>query len=509
MTQPSTPVAEGQPRRSAALAAILSFFVPGLGQIYAGRFLRGLIIAIPQVVVIAVLVMLYLRSPAFLAGVLLQYGLAIAVINVLLLLYRGFAVLDAYLLASDRGRATSRGTAVVGGAVILAVLLVANVAVHGAAAYTSYLAWNTASTVFPDDCEPGSDLPTRGCPTPAPTTGAQPTGTPLPTPTLVPGTTPGPTAAPTATPDPAATPIAPGTAYWAENGRLDLLLIGADAGPGRSGLRTDAMMVLSVDLATGRSAITGLPRNVTHVPLPAESAGAYACACWPGMLSSLHATAVSNPDKFPGDEDRGFRALSGAIETLLTISLDGIVVVDLNGFVRTVDALGGIDMNIDKPLYDATYVTEDGSTVQVLDFKPGALHLDGHLALAYVRSRHQDSDYGRMTRQQDFLHAARQQYTACRILPRLPQLLESLKNAVRTDIPFSEVPALLELAGRMRNPRRLVLTPLAGFPVDFSSDGTIDEIRAAFAEILLPRGDGLPNASPDPSEVPQPTAAGC
>lgn len=505
-----------QPRRSAAAAAVLSFFIPGLGQIYAGRLVRGLVLAIPQVVVIAILVGLYLRGPLVLAGVLFQQALAIAVINILLLAYRAFAVIDAYLLVARPANGPTRGASTAGAAVVLGVLLIADVALHGGAAVTGYLAWQTGRAVFPDECRTTGELPTRGCPTAPPQTGPPPTGTPAPT--LEPGATPSPTPAVTlptdtaapSTIDPSATPIAPGTPYWAENGRLDLFLIGGDAGPGRVGLRTDSMLVFSVDLATGRSALTGIPRNVTRAPLPPETAGAFPCGCFPGLLNALFTEAIGQPDLFPGGDNRGFQAIEGAIQELLGVSLDGIVVVDLRGFVKVVDALGGIDISMRDPLYDSSYPNEDGETHDVIDFQPGIHHLDGHLALAYVRSREQDSDYGRMTRQQDFLHAARLQYTACRILPRLPQLFESVGDAVRTDIPFSEVPALLELSGEIRNPRRLVLTPGEGFPSDFSAPGNLEAIRQAFADVLTGRGEGVPGGrSPDPSDQPQPTAAGC
>jgi len=509
MTHTSAP----QTRRSAAAAAILSFFIPGLGQIYAGRLLRGLLLAIPQIVVIAILVGLYVRGPLVLTGVLFEQALAIAVINVLLLAYRAFAVIDAYLLVARP--ADRRGAGTAGAAVVLGLLLIADIALHGAAAFVSYRASVATSAVF-HDCEAGGELPTRGCPTPPPGSPSGPTMTPGPsaTPglTLEPGATASPTpeaTAPPATVDPSATPIAPGTSYWAQNGRLDIFLIGADAGPGRTGLRTDTMLVLSVDLATGRSALTGIPRNAYRAPLPAGVAEAFSCRCFPGLLNALFTAAIQAPETFSGGDNRGYLAISGAIEEIFQIELDGIVVVDLNGFVTTVDALGGIDMNVDSPLHDDRYAAEDGRTFEVLDFQPGIQHMDGHRALAYVRSRQQDSDYGRMGRQQDFLHAARLQYTPCRILPRLPELLDSLKDAVRTDIPLSEVPALIELSGRIRVPRRVVLTPDEGFPSDLSAPGNLESIREVFAASLIGQGDGIPDPSARPSRAPQPTAAGC
>ena len=181
---------------------------------------------------------------------------------------------------------------------------------------------------------------------PTPTTG---TGTDRDAPTATP------TPAPTATPGPA----------WAADGRLDVLLIGADAGPDRWSLRTDTMILLSVDVATGRSAMFGFPRNMVGAPLPKESAGAVPGGRYPGLLNSIYVYANAQPGQFPGGQNRGFRAIGGTIQKLAGVQVDGIAVVNLNGFVRLVDALGGVTIDIPTPLHDNHYPLENGTGVVV------------------------------------------------------------------------------------------------------------------------------------------------
>ncbi len=89
---------------------------------------------------------------------------------------------------------------------------------------------------------------------------------------------------------------------WADDGRLNLLIIGTDAGQGRVGLRPDSMILLTVDLATGRAGMIGLPRNMENVPLPRPESSLFACHCFPGMLNALYLEAMAYPNYFPGGD---------------------------------------------------------------------------------------------------------------------------------------------------------------------------------------------------------------
>lgn len=498
--------------RSAALAAILSFLIPGLGQAYAGHKLRGLVISVPQFVVIGVLVALFLRSPAFLAGLFLQHALWVAVLNVGLLVYRALAVVDAYRTAQGQSESRSGPRRAVLGLAALSLLLVADVAVHGAAAYASYLTYDTTLAVFSDDGDANGELPTRGrataTPAVAPTEAPGPTtssGTPDAGGTVAPSSAPPPSDEPIPTAEPTAVPAGP---YWADDGRLDLLLLGADEGPGRWGLRPDAIHVASVDVATGRSSLVAIPRYIHHVPLPPETADSFGCLCFPTYLNAIYTYALDHPNDWPGGDNRGIQAVSGAVEAFLDVKLDGIVVVNLNGFVDAIDAIGGIDMYVPEGVYDEYYVAEDGVTTPTIDIAPGGHHFDGHTALMYVRSRHQDGDYARLGRQQIFLRALQDELTACRVLTHLPDLLRSLKDVVRTDVPLEEVPALLELLDRTHRPRRISLTEEVGFSLDQRDVGAVEMVREAVRTAFEPGPDQGPELPPEPSGPPD-QGGGC
>ncbi len=306
---------------------------------------------------------------------------------------------------------------------VLGALLATTLGMHLWVGVVAYKTYDFVNTVF-------AEAPSE---TPEPTL-PPPTATPNPN-----GGTPEPTPQPTPTPPP--------VPAWARNGRLDLLLVGGDAGPGRYSLRTDTMILASVDIASGRAKLFGIPRNLINVPLAGAAAGAFRCGCFPDLLNALYVYASKHPELFPGDDAvRGYHAVETTIGELTGVHIDGMAVVKLNGFVKLVDALGGLDINIPAPLYDSHYPLEDGTGDVTISFKAGEQHLDGHLALAYARSRHQDDDYHRMQRQQSVLIALRRQLSPCALVPRLPELIDIAKDSLWTDVPLAELPNMLAVA---------------------------------------------------------------
>src|SRR6266545_3037902 len=251
---------------------------------------------------------------------------------------------------------------------------------------------------------------------------------------------------------------APSTASRPGRGRVTVLLLGADAGPGRSGLRTDTMVVVSVELATGRAALFGLPRNLTRVPLPdGPAAAAFPCRCFPDKLNALYRYAELHPELFPGAADPGATAVAGAAEALLGIPVDHWALVDLAGFVDVVDALGGVTVDVAEHVQDRLSPPEEGGAWQAFDIRPGRHHFDGREALAYVRSRRGTDDYDRMRRQRCLLSALAGQASATSLLRALPRLVPVIDRSVSTDIPMKRLPTLVKLAKKARRDQAVAI----------------------------------------------------
>ena len=458
-------------RHSAVVAALLSFVWPGLGQGWVGSRRRAILFAVPMMLFLgAGLLVMIVQGKARALGLLLQPGvlLLLLALNIAILVYRLVAIVDAYQGAARRWPPIgARGRSAVG-LVLLGVVLGGTLLMHGWLGFVGFKTYDTVVAISHPFASP----------TPVPAASVAP-GEPTPLPT------------PLATPEPA----------WGDNGRLDLLLIGADAGPGRFSLRTDTMIILSVEVSTGRAALFGVPRNLINVPLPDGPAEAFGCGCFPDLLTGLWRYAAEHPETFPGpDEERGYRAVQEAIAELTGLELDGQVVVTLGGFVHLVDALGGLDMTTRDSIFDAQYPDPLSAQNVTLHISKGFHHFDGWHALAYARSRHQDNDYNRMNRQQEVLLALRQQLDPCTLIPRIPELLDVAKSSLWTNIPLDRLPDLFEIGARVRPGS---IASYQFWPPEIKETLDLASINKVRLMVSDPFGEA-PSATPRPSSTATP-----
>jgi polyisoprenyl-teichoic acid--peptidoglycan teichoic acid transferase len=402
----------GRARRP-LIAALLSCLVPGAGQLYLGYRRRGTTMLVVTVLCLTIAAGLW-SEPTAVSRMLVQPRalLALLVADIGLLVFRVVAVLDAYLLAARGGRrAPTTGSGWRRGAAVgLAAIVVLTTVPHAAVAFYDLQAYDLLTSVFAgkdplwqardrDHHQSGNGLVT------------------------------------------------------AVPGRVTVLLLGGDAGPGRRGLRTDTMMVASLEVATGKVSLFGLPRNLVQVPLPDGPAADFfgKCRCFPRLLNELYAFAQDeHPDLFPHSRHPGIAAVAGAAEELLGSPIDHYALVDLLGFVDVVDAFGGVTVNNGKPLRIAIDRLGREGSQPAFDLPPGRRHLNGFTALAYSRSRETTSDYDRMQRQRCVLGSLARQTDPSELLAAFPRLVKVLKRSVITDIPTGRLPGLIEAAGGRR-----------------------------------------------------------
>ena len=121
-------------------------------------------------------------------------------------------------------------------------------------------------------------------------------------------------------------------------------------------------------------------------------------------------------------------------EELLGIKINNYVMVDFKGFVGLVDAIGGVDINVEKDMY--YHDTWDGFKI---DLKKGMQHMDGKTAIQYVRYRDEEGDIGRIRRQQHFIMAVYDRITSANMLLHIPGLAKQLTNMVKTDLPLTDM----------------------------------------------------------------------
>ena len=194
--------------------------------------------------------------------------------------------------------------------------------------------------------------------------------------------------------------------------RINILLVGIDDGeladPKNSPHRSDSALLLGVHKGTGAVSLLSIPRD-TRVAIPGHSSN----------------------DKFGHSFAYGGIDLTIAtLQDFLKVPVHYYVVADWQGFIRVVDALGGVDLNVEA---DMNY--EDPYAKLKIHLKKGFQHLNGQQAGQYVRFRHDEmGDIGRVARQQKFLKALATQAIRPINIIRLPQIVAILGENVQTNM---------------------------------------------------------------------------
>jgi LCP family protein required for cell wall assembly len=456
------------PREQSRLAhpissAAFSTLLPGLGQLIGGRRKRGLALMLPAVLVVAAVAALAARSRADLFGLLVQPAFlwTLVAVDFGILAWRLYAVIDAYQLARmAQAPATPAG---VGVAVGISFLLLVTTVPHALAASYGLQTVDVLSTVFRDNPEPTVALVPEPPRHPSVPPAVLPTGTTAPpdtTPTAsgpaaptttLPGSFTGGLLPPLTVPDPTLEAPPHGQPLEEQVRRITILLAGADAGPGRRGFRTDSIMVASFDTVNKKAVLFGIPRNLSWVPLPKwmEDRFDEECKCFPEPINHLYGRTKTWTGTFREEVDPGMAALREVLEEILGVYIDYYVLVDMKGFVRLVDALGGVTVYVTAPLHDRVSPVEEDAEWIEIEVDPGRQHLNGHEALAYVRSRSGSSDYNRMSRQRCVLSALAAGADPLKVLARFDRIADAVKRSVTTDIRLALLPELARLAAEL------------------------------------------------------------
>jgi LCP family protein required for cell wall assembly len=404
------------------VAAFASAIVPGVGQFIGGDSRKGRLLLLIDVVILAVMLFFFRDKVSFLTMWIKPSSLALMMVgNILILGYRVWAADDAYRVAKAKRTNTKAApaAAIVIGTVALGAVLLLPHAVFG---YFDVVQYDLITSVFGDNTASAASETT--------TTQSGPPATDASGDTVA------------TTPPASTTTGAPNDAFEGDD-RLNILLIGGDFGTGRTVVRTDTMITVSIDPTTGETAMFSVPRNWTYSPLPAGM-GIWDCNCYPELINELWVMGEQHPDAFPGPGTPSENAVKGVIGEFLGLDIDYYAMVNLDGFVDIVDALGGVSIYVPEQVIDEEYPHEDG-TVERIQIDQGWQELDGHLALAYARTRHQDSDYFRMNRQRCVIEAMIDDADPTSLILNFGKLADVIKRTMLTDIPIDALPQLIEL----------------------------------------------------------------
>jgi LCP family protein required for cell wall assembly len=389
-----------------ALATVL----PGSGFLYAGRRLLGLLLLLPFLVAVGVAGWYVVQNRDVAMHVAVDPGRLVvaAVVVVVVLMVWVASLLLTYLMVRPRSR--PRSHTMVGSAFVL-LMCIAVAAPLAVAARYSLVQKDLVENVFEHN---------KSATAPVDVTEEDP---------------------------------------WGGRDRVNVLLLGGDGNVHREGVRTDSVILASMDVRSGRTVLFSLPRNLEEVPF---TKGSPLAELYPngfdgdGDVSNWLLNAVYRmvPALHPGvlgkSDNEGADAMKLAVEGALGLPVDYYVLVNLAGFRNIVDAIGGVTVNINEPVAIGG-VTDLG--IPPDDYlQPGPnQRLDGFRALWFARGRYGSDDYQRMERQRCMIDAIIDEADPLNLLRRYQALAAVGKRIVRTDIPSELLPAFVDLATQMKN----------------------------------------------------------
>lgn len=498
---------------------MLSAIVPGAGQIYAGARRRGWIIlgfglALALPVTLLLILVLYVTGPSLAVTLSRPFFehpgllLLLLAVDVALAGFRLAVVVDAYLISDGGNRPTRDWRFVAASLTALALVSALIVVPHYWAGQRNLALHDLLTHDFVTDPSAAGPTTEVTTPTTAPTTApvtASTTTTTTTTTTMAPATT---------STSIVVTPTSVPSSPFEGTDRVNVLLMGGDAAPDRTGIRTDSMIVASIDPTTGQVALFGVPRNFKVLPVPEWLEGVWDCDCFEGQSNTIYQYGLQNPDLFPEGPNTGAIAAKAILGELLGLDIHFFALVDLLGFIDVIDAIGGVTITVTQGVYDEKYTQPDGDEVPV-GIAPGTHHMDGETALAFARVRRGTSDYHRMDRQRCVLEALASEADAVTLLQRLPYLVPAVKGSLLTDIPVADWPDIAEFLDRTDTTRMTSVrfipgaselsgtgqSYIAGHTADRFGIPNVDLIRSVVQQVLDGDPEGVSAGIPSLEEV--------
>lgn len=215
--------------------------------------------------------------------------------------------------------------------------------------------------------------------------------------------------------------------------KTTIMIMGVDERDDDVG-RSDTLMVATLDPKKDHAALMSIPRD-TRVKIKGHG--------W-DKINAAYAYGSAK-----GGPEAGEKLTQRTVEDFLGVNMDHYVVINIQAFQKIIDAIGGIDIDVEKRMYYEDPWDDDGGLI--IDLQPGMQHMDGKTAVTYVRYRDEEGDIGRIKRQQKFMKACMDKITSPAIIPKLPNVISEVMSSVKTDLSFRQ---LLEFAGTLKEAQK-------------------------------------------------------
>jgi LCP family protein required for cell wall assembly len=262
-----------------------------------------------------------------------------------------------------------------------------------------------------------------------------------------------------------------GVAQLAEEGRINVLLIGLDQREEEAGpWRADTLILVTVDPDEGTAGALSIPRDL-WVPIPSFGEDRINTAYFYGEMH--------------GGGEEGARLLVETVEQNFGVPIHHYACFNFVAFRAIIDDIGGITVDVEEDIWDEGYPDGQGGTTLVT-FNRGLQYMDGETALRFVRTQNGGSDFDRIKRQQKVLWAIRDKVRALDIMPRVPGLIQALGENIKTDMELREIVALAQF-GLSLDSGSLVLRGV-------DANMTVAEATTSGSSVLVPIWENIREA---------------
>ncbi len=282
-----------------------------------------------------------------------------------------------------------------------------------------------------------------------------------------------------------------------EKTEYTLLLLGYGGGLHEGTYLTDTIMLANIDIKQKKVLLLSVPRDIwvkvptKTDPFHSKINAVYQMGLYPENYPDIDSTLLT--------EDNPSGLIKKVIQDITGLKVDAFAAVDFEGFVQTINTLGGIEVNVERSFTDYEYPIEGKENelcekeeefkqiepflqaganeedkkklfeekpeietfynnilsnpveafpcrYETLVFEKGETHMDGETALKFARSRHSledGGDFNRAHRQQQVLEAVRDKVLSINFIPKILPLLDELEKNIITDLPLSDTNKLL------------------------------------------------------------------
>ncbi|KHM47273.1 transcriptional regulator [Anaerovibrio lipolyticus] len=207
--------------------------------------------------------------------------------------------------------------------------------------------------------------------------------------------------------------------------KIIVMIMGVDEREGDVG-RSDTLMVATLDPKKKKAALLSIPRD-TRVKIKGYG------------FDKINAAYAYGGHELTRD----------TVEDLIGVHMEHHILINIKSFKKIIDAIGGVDINVEKRMYYEDVWDDDGGLL--IDLQPGLQHMDGDTAITYVRYRDEEGDIGRIRRQQKFMQAVMDKVTSPAIIPRIPSIIKEVVGSVQTDLSVKQ---LIEFATSLKDAQK-------------------------------------------------------